>query len=1010
MSLLRLYFLGPIRFEHDGHPVEITAAKSVALLAYLAANTAPQPRERLLGLLWANSSQDAARKNLRNALWGIGRALGDHVVRVDEERLALDAEAWADIREFEADFKSERPQQAAGLYRGEFLAHFSLPDSPEFEIWLTSERERLAQMYLHAVGARIQQESAAGEWREVVALARRALAEDNLQEPLYRALIEAHARLGERAEALREYDALQATLERELGVEPLHETRALRDAIASGEFEREAAPVRQAAPAREPTARAPRIPFVGRELEQAALDAELADALAGHARAALLTGEVGIGKSRLWQEWSARIAGKATVLSCHCLEATQTLPFAPLIELFGSRSPVRRLLTPNSPVPRVWLAEVARLMPEIRLMLPDLPASAVLPPEEERRRILEAFTQCVMALPPPLVLSVDDLHWADHATLDWLDYLIHRMQDSPLLLVAAYRLEDAPARLVQMAARWGREGIARRIPLTRLSDEQAAALVAALGGAQESDGRAQSQSGGNPYFLIELATSPSGDVPAVLTDLIRARLGRLPDAARQVLQAAAVLEPDFDFAELRRTSGRGEEETLDALDALLQTGVLVESEGHYNFAHPLVATIVREGLSGARRVFIHRRAAEALLAAYAGHPAAIAGRLSDHYLEAGDKPRAAAFAEMAGEHALALAAPDEAVAFYRRALELDPNPARYMGLGRVLLRQVELPAARAAFETALKGFQEQGDRRGAARAALNIAETIFPSGDFREAQRWMEISYHYLDVEGDPESRVLLNLLLGSSELNSGAPRADAEKRLDDAAALAAEYGLRELQARADFMRGNLLAERGELKRAIGAFEQSIEEARAGGNDFQEVLGHNNAAYHALLAGDLGLAHEHIDAGLSLAAAHALRLPLQHLYSTRGEIALAEGQWAEAEDWFTRGLAEAEHNRNRREQANYRANLGLAARGRGDLDGAVMLLEAARSAAAELSEPHLQAKIDLHLAELYIDRGERTAAREALNRARKLLKGSGRQGLLEWQERLAKEQDTNRRQ
>jgi ATP/maltotriose-dependent transcriptional regulator MalT len=117
------------------------------------------------------------------------------------------------------------------------------------------------------------------------------------------------------------------------------------------------------------------------------------------------------------------------------------------------------------------------------------------------------------------------------------------------------------------------------------------------------------------------------------------------------------------------------------------------------------------------------------------------------------------------------------------------------------------------------------------------------------------------------------------------------------------------------------------------------------------------------------------------------------LYSTRGEIALAEHQWDEAESWFKRGLAETEHYGNLEQAANYRANLGLAARGRGDLDSALTLLETARTSAAGLTAPHLQTQIDLWLAELYLERGERAAAGEALARAEARLAGGERKRL-----------------
>ncbi|MGH2521193.1 MAG: AAA family ATPase, partial [Anaerolineales bacterium] len=274
-------------------------------------------------------------------------------------------------------------------------------------------------------------------------------------------------------------------------------------------------------------------------------------------------------------------ATRQAVLEVRCLESTQSLPFAPLVELFARRTYVQRLFAPGSPLPAPWLAEMARLLPEIRLALPELLSPVTFPPEEERRRMFEALAQCLLALDAqPLILFVDDLHWADRATLDWLGYFASRQRDQALLLVGAYRPEDAPAGLVQRVAGWGREGVARRLPLARLTGEESAALIASLvddsGLRSKLAGRVRAQSAGNPYFLIELCRAAPGDLPSALTELVRARLDRLPDSVRQVLQAAAVLEPDFNFEALRRASGRDEGETLDALDVLLSASLIAE--------------------------------------------------------------------------------------------------------------------------------------------------------------------------------------------------------------------------------------------------------------------------------------------------------------------------------------------------------------------------------------------------------------------------------------------------
>lgn len=1016
MSGMRLYFLGVPHFTRDDQPVELSAGKAVGLLAYLALTGAPQSRERLLDLLWPESASDAARKNLRNALWAIRRVLGEEVVQNHNDHLHLHESVWVDVRTFEYAARSvgdDRQRTVPGprleaidaFYRGPLLDGLNLPDAPEFELWLVGERERLGQMVLRALESLAASYRSQAAWGDVIAVARRALALDNLQEPMVRALMEAHARLGERREALRQYDTLHAVLERELGVDPLPETETLRAAILEGEMQPATVPERTTTvPHRRTAPMAARVPFVGRERERETLDEAWQHARAGQLRVVLLTGEAGIGKSRLWQQWAATLDSAAIVLESRCLEATQSLPFAPLVELFREPAVVERLFVPGSPVPDIWLAEVARLLPDLRARLPHLPAPAMLPPEEERRRVFEAFARCLEAWAgQPLVIFLDDLHWADRATLEWLGYLTHRLRDQAAMLVGTYRSDEATSSLARLIAGWAREGVARRIALPRLSPEETLTLLHALGGDETLARRAQTQSAGNPYFLIELCRSDSGEVPPALAELVGARLARLPDEARQVLQAAAVLEPDLDFQTLRRTSGRSEEETVDALDGLIDAALLTERDEGYAFVHPLVVDVVQDGLSGTRRAFLHRRAAVAIEATHAGRLSPVAGRLAAHFAAGGQPPRAAHFAEMAGEHALSLAAPLEAIAFYRQSLLWEATPERQMQLGRALVRQGDLEEAQTMFETAVASFEARGDGESVARAALSLADTYLPGGRAEEVIQWARRGLTYLEGERDPASRALAHFLLGAININDPHALGEVERHLSEAARLAEANSLWELAARCRFMLGNVLAIRGELEAAYHSFLTSIALAQRAGDLYQEVLAHNNAAYHILLAGDVGKAREHVEEGMRLAEEWALTMPFIWLYSTRGEIALAEREWNEAEAWFGRGLLVAEAQHNPLQTANYHANLGLAAQGRGDLDGALMALEHAYEEASALGALVLELQIGLWLAALYLERGERAAAEEALTRAEARL-ADGNQGRLQAQAWQLREQ------
>jgi DNA-binding SARP family transcriptional activator len=1013
MSLLQCYFFGPAQFRRDDRPVELSNNKAVALLAYLAVTGKSQGREYLTALLWPNSPAEAARKNLRNTLWQIRKALGDEVVQSPNDRLGLGDEVWTDVHAFETAARAliDAPgpavtelQAAIELYQGLLLEDLTLLEAPDFEVWLTTERERFGQLYLRLLERLTGVYRAGGNWQEMIAVAQQALAHDNLQEPMYRTLMEAHARLDERAEALRQYDLLRTVLAQELGVEPLPETETLRQAIVDGNLQpatRPAAVVPLPAPRRPAgPAQTRQRPFVGRQTECVALDEALDLATNGQMKAIFLTGELGIGKSRLWQAWSARLPASYTVLETRCLDTTQALPFAPLTGLFRERPCVEHLLKPPSPLSPVWLAELARLLPEISEYWPELPPPAILSPEEERRRLFEALTQTLQTLESrPLILFIDDLHWADRSTLDWLVYLIDRMQNEPLLFIGAYRPDEAATQLVHLVTGWTRAGLARRLPLARLTLEEAVALVEAHQGQVELAEQLQAQSAGNPYFLIELSQAAPNGTPPKLAELVRERLKRLPETARQVLQAAAILEARIEFAILRRTSGRGEEEMLDALDVLLEASVLNERDGHYEFVHPLVATIVRSDLSVARRSFLHRRAAEALEASYAGHLAVIAGELTSHYTQAGRPAQAAHYAELAAQHALELTAPAEAVAFYRQAVFLEPTPSRQVGLGQALSVQGKLEEARQVFHQALAAFEAQQDAVNAARVSLMIAENFVPYRQGDQVVEWANRAQS-LVAAPDPDMEARIYFLSGTGKLQIGQSLAEAEAELRRSAELAGANDLPGMAAQSWFELGNLQAERGDLNQALKAYQQSITLAREANRQPQEILGYNNLAYHTMLAGDLNTARQHIETALALAKRYSIFLPRLYLYSTRGEIALAEGQFDTAKTWLKRAIEEAEKQHNQVQRTSLQAHLGLVARERGDLDQALVLLEEARHGLTHLTATFLQSKIELWLAELHLQRGEQAAAREVLTEVEARLAHSDHHGLQAWAARV----------
>lgn len=977
-----------------GSKVLVLNAKSLALLAFLSAHAQPIAREKILALLWQDSAPDAARKNLRNLLWQIRVVLGSDAVSGEHE-LALNPTLECDVLAFRkvhetaltaAPVAAQRARQAMRkLYRGALLDGFALNDAPEFEVWLVGAREQFEEAYGDALQALVDTARAQGRWREVSDIAHAAISREPLQEPMYRALMQAHAHLGDRAAALRHYDTLRETLDRELGVEPLPETRTLRAAIAEGTLTEDRQPPTSSRPHKPEQGRAPKPTgetartFVGRTRELQILQTVWREAEKGKALAVVLAGEAGIGKSRLWQQWSDTLAPRIARLAARALPTTSELPFAPLVDLVRTPILQDRLLAQAQEKSPAWLVDISRLTPELRERIPQLAVPPALPPVEEQRHIFEALTAALGVSPArPQALFLDDLQWADRTTLDWLGYLLHRLRDLPFLFVGAYRQEDAAPALVTVLAQWGREGLLTRVMLERLNRGESIALLGALRGSVEHAEALYAQSAGNPYFLIELARAGAGELPAALSDLIQARLARLDETARQILQAAIVIQEEITFPLLLATAGRTDDETLDALDVLHETGLLVEQDGRYSPGHPLIGAVVDRGLSGARRERLHQRAANALERIHSHELPAVAGRLMRHWIEARQPERAAEYGDMAAERAMKLAAWTEAISLYERAYALAPAPARLYGLGNALTWAGKMEQAGQVYRRALAAYEQANDTRGAARVAIEIARSYLSTGKAEQVVEWIQRGRAYLDAQDDLATQALAEYLMGAELRAAGHDLAQAEGHFTNGIVFARQSGASKLIGETLLELGNVRAQRGDLPGAIETFRELVAHAQNINDINSRVIGYNNLAYHLLLDGQVAQAQDAIEQGLQLADEFDMQLPRQWLYSTRGEVALALAQWDEAEEWFVRGMTEAERLGNREQLANYEMNRALAARGRGQSDDALLQLERARTQARS---PFLLAEIDLWLTQVYLERRERTAARAVLTRA-----------------------------
>ena len=455
----------------------------------------------------------------------------------------------------------------------------------------------------------------------------------------------------------------------------------------------------------------------------------------GQRQLVLLAGEPGIGKTRLAAETArAAHADGATVLFGFCDEDV-TLPYRPFVEAlrhYVVHAPDDVLAAHV----RAHQGELARLVPELRARVADLPAPQIAEAETERYLLFEAAAGLLAAASQdaPIVLVLDDLHWAGAPELLLLKHIIRSAEPMRLLIIATYRDTDLTRThpLTSMLADLRRESGVERLALRGLDDAAVVALVQAAAGHDLPEAGValahalHRETEGSPFFITEILRNLTesgavfrdgerwtykGDIaglgiPEGVKDVIGRRLGRLSEATNKVLSLAAVIGRQFDLALLTRIAdlsalspsrlgeGQGEgipnsairnpqsaieDAILDALDEATAAALVAEVPGepeHYSFSHALIRTTLYEELSSARRARLHRRVGEALEALTRATPGARIDELAHHWLEAvqvTDAAKAIGYARQAGDRALAGLAYEAAAAHYERALAvLEP--------------------------------------------------------------------------------------------------------------------------------------------------------------------------------------------------------------------------------------------------------------------------------------------------------------------------------------------------
>lgn len=795
---LQISTLGTLQVVRDGHPVAESDwhTRQARQLLKILVTERPRPvaTDRLIEILWPNSTPNAAATTLRSAINALRNVLEPNRANRAPSRyihtqapgyaFRIHPDIWLDVQIFEAELRQaqaapDAPTQirhlenALDLYKDDYLI------SDPYADWAKAERERLQERYFNALLQLAELHADKGNHTAAIAECRRILARDEVRENAYQSLMRYQAESGDSAAALLTYERCRTVLAEELGADPSPLTQLLHQRILNGQVETRAAPYNRAAWAEDLSSREagadghngylaempagvdranghpPILPaagsfaappvalnhsngisgepgdasktlpqqillpsleethtriFVGRDDEAEQARQVLAQAMNGEGHLLILDGEMGVGKTRLaYQTLQQAVEEGATVISGSCQALERQLPYAALTDGIGRylaqlpRSSLRHL-------PMASLAQLTQIIPSLQDRLPSLqvpaPDPATSSPDENRQRLMDGIVGFLSALADlrPLVIFLDDLHWADSDTIAVLSRLARRVPQLPLLAILAYRTGDLAENddLIALLRSWQRLPHAHSIGLERLRREHVQDYVRQLVG-EETESSTALANGlfevtlGNTLFLTEalramqeLSIEPGPDQSSgsaqqpvqkpiqqlaqaeqsnILTiwrshngrslalrrsqrvqEIIRERIERLPDTALDVLNLSAVFGRNFSL-DLLETAATFD--PIQGLEILLRRQFLVERmDGRLDFSHQIVREVAYDSLSTLHRRRLHRRVGDALIEM--GRAEQIPSEAAFHFSQAGQsvRPLFARYSVLAGESLL----------------------------------------------------------------------------------------------------------------------------------------------------------------------------------------------------------------------------------------------------------------------------------------------------------------------------------------------------------------------
>ncbi len=525
--------------------------------------------------------------------------------------------------------------------------------------------------------------------------------------------------------------------------------------------------------------------LIGRSGDLAALRTLVDQAKRGQGQVALMSGEAGIGKSRLVAEGKTyALAQGCRLLQGNCFPGDSSCPYAPLLDLLRthfagqSRTEIATELGP-------FAREFAQLIPDLVHELPGStspPLLHPLEPEQEKRRLFEALTRWFtgLATKQPVLLVIEDVHWSDNTSLEWLHYVARRCAAHPLLLLVTYRSEEVGSNLSHWLTQLDRERLAQEFLLARLARSDLDGMLRAIFAFPHSrqldlPDLLYTLTEGNPFFVEEILKSliAAGEIfyedgtwdrrplnelhiPRSLHDAVQQRTNELSESARQVLRLAAIAGRRFDFALLQQLTQHDEQQLLALMEELMAAQFVVEeSEERFAFRHALTREAVYAELLVRERKKLHGTIAEMMEQLYASAYDAHLAELAYHFYEAGRWEKALLYTQRAGEKAQRLYSLWAAIEHFTRALDAahhlgkPPSPAIYRARGQAYETLGDFEHARSDYEQALDAARTAQDAVAEWQSLIDLG-ALWAGRDYTHTRALFQRAYEHAREMGQP--------------------------------------------------------------------------------------------------------------------------------------------------------------------------------------------------------------------------------------------------------------------